>query len=371
MKTRLLIISAIAGAIILGSGTYVYSQMYDCLNPPPWMKVPFFGFEKCFQLFINGNLPDWTQAKEDHEKEQTMRIKLIERFKDQPEVVAFYSNYGDGNVSIRDDRVSYFAGSEDGFFVRMNLYFDKNYDLDYMDFHCYYQNEHQYEIPQEDIASKIAEYDCKEHERFEGPESTITEDETISENSVPYTTYDVSGFKKIYNIGEPISFTETIQGFSNPCISTHYEILDGNTLESVWDYKIVYPCPYIRDPQQFKKITTIPNESISSPILNQTGRYIFHSYHSYSDEYTVVKFSVIDDSSNMLNKTSETTVKWKKYITVSASRIDESPLPDMLKIQHVKELSENKILTQLISGANGCKDETEMCSLPSGISIDR
>jgi len=70
-------------------------------------------------------------------------------------------------------------------------------------------------------------------------------------------------------------------------------------------------------------------------------------------------------------KTTEKSVEWKKYITVSASRIDETPLPDMLKIQPVGELSENKILIQLINGADGCKDETEMCALPRGVSIER
>jgi len=56
MKTRLFIVTIVIAVIILGSATYVYSQMYDCLNPPPWMKIPYFGFEKCFQLFMNGNL---------------------------------------------------------------------------------------------------------------------------------------------------------------------------------------------------------------------------------------------------------------------------------------------------------------------------
>ena len=63
--------------------------------------------------------------------------------------------------------------------------------------------------------------------------------------------------------------------------------------------------------------------------------------------------------------------QWKKYITVSASRIDESPLPDTVKVQHVKDFSEIQILSQLLNGADGCKDETEMCALPRGVSIDR
>jgi hypothetical protein len=58
----------------------------------------------------------------------------------------------------------------------------------------------------------------------------------------------------------------------------------------------VYPCPFIKDPQQFKKINTVPNEDITSPILNQTGLYILRSYYSYSDGYKAVTFSVVDES---------------------------------------------------------------------------
>jgi hypothetical protein len=164
MKSRLLIIIGIIIAVaILGSVTYVYAQMYDCLNPPPWMKIPYFGFEKCFQFLINGNLPDWTQAKEDYEKKQTLRIKLIEQFQDKPEVVAFYSKYEDANVSVRDDHVSYFAGNEDDFLVRMNFYFDQNYELDYIDFNCYVDREPQTEVAEHFILKYLEEYDCKKY----------------------------------------------------------------------------------------------------------------------------------------------------------------------------------------------------------------
>ena len=127
-------------------------------------------------------------------------------------------------------------------------------------------------------------------------EPVVNKDGTLSENTNPYTFYDIEGLKQIYRVGEPILFTETIHGYGNPCVYPHYEILDGNTLEPVWEYKIVYPCPFIKDPQQFKKTNTIPNENISHPILNQTGPYILRSYHSYSDGYTVVTFSVVEDS---------------------------------------------------------------------------
>lgn len=98
------------------------------------------------------------------------------------------------------------------------------------------------------------------------------------------------------------------------------------------------------------------------------------------DGYPDTMMSIVDyylqnqsDSKSDKNdsKSTEDSIEWKKYITVSASRIEESQLPDMLKVQHVEELSEIPLLVQLINGADGCKSETEMCALPSGVSIDR
>ena len=87
--------------------------------------------------------------------------KVIELFKNTPEVKAFHMQYQDAQTSVRDDHVSYFSGSEDGYLVRMNLYFDENYVLTNTDFHCYYKKVHQFEMPQEDIATTLSKYDCK------------------------------------------------------------------------------------------------------------------------------------------------------------------------------------------------------------------
>lgn len=66
-----------------------------------------------------------------------------------------------------------------------------------------------------------------------------------------------------------------------------------------------------------------------------------------------------------------TETKWKKYITVSASRIDESSLPDTITVQSTKEFPEIEILSQLTMGADSCNNGMDLCALPSGVSIDR
>jgi len=161
MKTKF--IAAIITGVIIFTGTgYLYDQMYDCFFTPAWIKFPrSYGLDDCLQMYADGTLPDWTKERESHAKKQSRNTELIEQFKDMPEVNAFYAKYEDANVSVRDDHVSYFAGHEDDLLVRMNLYFDENYNLDYIDFHCYFDREHQFELAQEDIATKLKKYECK------------------------------------------------------------------------------------------------------------------------------------------------------------------------------------------------------------------
>ena len=161
MKTKL-IAAIIIGVIISAGAGYLYDQMYDCLFPPTWMKIPrSYGFGDCLQMYADGTLPDWTKAREDYTKKQAHNTELIERFKDKPEVSAFYAKYEDANVSVRDGHVSYFAGNEDDFRVRMNLYFDENYELDYIQFHCYVGKELQTDVAETFILKYLENYDCK------------------------------------------------------------------------------------------------------------------------------------------------------------------------------------------------------------------
>ena len=92
---------------------------------------------------------------------QSVRESLLMRYQDMPEVVAFYQKYNDAQASVRDDHISYFAGSDDDSLMRMNIFFDKNHALDHIDLHCYFQKVHQFEISQEDIVNKLEKYNCK------------------------------------------------------------------------------------------------------------------------------------------------------------------------------------------------------------------
>lgn len=126
--------------------------------------------------------------------------------------------------------------------------------------------------------------------------------EIVTENKEPYVSSEITGIKHAYKIGEPISFTETVQGYYLPCVFPDYEILDETTMEQVWKHKIVYPCPFSKSPQEFRKINIVPNGNIASPIINQTGQYILRSYSSYPDKYDETEFSVVEkmcDSSDL------------------------------------------------------------------------
>lgn len=160
MKTNLIVL-IIIGVIISGSLSFVYTQMYDCLFPPMWMKIPrSYSLGNCLQMYADGTLPDWTKAREDHAEKQARNMELIERYKDESVVETFYAKYDDANVSGGEDFVSYSAGNVDDFRVRMNLYFDESYELTHLRLYCYIGGEFQYEIAQEDILHYLQNYHC-------------------------------------------------------------------------------------------------------------------------------------------------------------------------------------------------------------------
>ena len=161
MKTRIVAI-IIAGIIISSVFAYLYDQMYDCLHPPTWMKIPHTnGIDDCLQMYYQGTLPDYTQTRESHVKEMAHRETMIEMFSDVPEVVVFYDKHGnDANVAVRDDHVSYFAGDEESFHPRMNLHYDEKNELTYMRFYCFDDKGMQYEVSQEDILHYLENNDC-------------------------------------------------------------------------------------------------------------------------------------------------------------------------------------------------------------------
>ncbi len=134
--------------------------MHDCLYPPIWMKTPHSGIDHCWELFLNGHLPDWSDAREDHVKKQAHRSESIERYKDKPEVVAFYAKYDDANASVRDDHISYFAGNGGDFQVRMNRYFDDRYAPIHMKFYCWIGDKLHHEVAQEDVLRYLENRVC-------------------------------------------------------------------------------------------------------------------------------------------------------------------------------------------------------------------
>lgn len=95
-----------------------------------------------------------------HIKRSTLNSEVPDLYKDSPEVVAFYAKYNDAQFSVAGDQLSYFAGSDDDFKIRMNLYFDENNEIYDMELRCYYQSVHQYDVPQEDIVSNLEKHDC-------------------------------------------------------------------------------------------------------------------------------------------------------------------------------------------------------------------
>ena len=96
--------------------------------------------------------------------DSSLREFLIDSYKDMPEVVAFYAKYDNAQVSVREDHVSYFAGRDnDDFRIRMNLEFDKNFEIENIELHCYVNREHQSEVPQNFILKYLKDFTCDEY----------------------------------------------------------------------------------------------------------------------------------------------------------------------------------------------------------------
>jgi len=120
-------------------------------------------FDGTYSLEWIGLPNDLSQIELDKCVKIILEKRIIELYKNIPEVVAFYAKYHDAQVSLRDDHVSYFAGNEDDFRVRMNLEFDENYEIENMEFHCYVEREHQTEVPQTFILRFLEDWTCNEY----------------------------------------------------------------------------------------------------------------------------------------------------------------------------------------------------------------
>ena len=120
-------------------------------------------FDGTYYLEWIGLPDDLSQVELDKCVKIILEKRIIELYKNIPEVVAFYAKYDDTQVSVRDDHVSYFAGNEDDFRVRMNLEFDKNYEIENIEFHCYVEREHQTEVPQTFILRFLEDWTCNEY----------------------------------------------------------------------------------------------------------------------------------------------------------------------------------------------------------------
>lgn len=176
MKTKFFAIILI-GIVVASGSAYLYEQMYDCLNPPEWLKFPrSYGADDCMKMYYDGTLPDWSKERERNAQEQTHKEEMVELFSDIPEVVAFYEKYDDDdvNVSVRDDHVSYFAGQESGFQSRMNLYYTPDNELTHMRFYCFNDGSVQYEVTQEDITHYLKNKDCTSNNSSENQNRTVS-----------------------------------------------------------------------------------------------------------------------------------------------------------------------------------------------------
>ncbi|QLH06499.1 hypothetical protein [Nitrosopumilus ureiphilus] len=180
--------------------------------------------------------------------------------------------------------------------------------------------------------------------------------------------------------GEPIGRGGPTLEFvpDHPCIPSYYTgILSNNDSStdtvpyrtpggSFSPDKTVYPTPWEDRPplKQFK-------DGIDSKVIHCNDDLVlvqkYNGFPACVREQTIPK--LIERGWN--NKNSENTVGWKKYIMIESSRIDKSRITDRLTIHHLGEIQHGSILNKLFVGVDGCKNKTDLCALPRGISLDK
>ena len=95
-----------------------------------------------------------------HKSKPIDYASLFEKYAILPEVVAFYEKYPQAIQDIRSDHISYAIEKNDGYKVRMKIFFDENYRQNYIDFHCYKDRILQHEVAQEDIVHYLKNKEC-------------------------------------------------------------------------------------------------------------------------------------------------------------------------------------------------------------------
>lgn len=117
------------------------------------------GVEFAFESKTDGKSMIWVFV----ECRENSELDTLEDLKNHPLVDEFYAKYPDAHEEVRTDHVSYFIGSDDGFKVRMNLYFDENNKLDYVNLRCYLDRELQTDVPGSFISKYLKDFTCDEY----------------------------------------------------------------------------------------------------------------------------------------------------------------------------------------------------------------
>ncbi|NND86857.1 MAG: hypothetical protein HKM23_06000 [Nitrosopumilus sp.] len=194
MKTRLIIISIIVIIVVFSGIVYAISvinepktakdcrftygkggqEMLDCLekirdnssipSAQKFLNMDCKELEHLFPEFPNKEVADaWITRMHECLNEQEKENEIIELLKNHPLVDEFYAKYPDAREEVRSDHISYFVGSDDGFKVRMNLYFDENNELDYINLKCYLDRELQTDVPGSFISKYLKDFTCDEN----------------------------------------------------------------------------------------------------------------------------------------------------------------------------------------------------------------
>lgn len=198
---------------------------------------------------------------------------------------------------------------------------------------------------------------------------TLQKEFTVTPNPEQnfYTDIQVNDLDRKYLIGEVLNFTISVRahGVLDAGEEPHVQIQDARD-STIWSSAngISLCCPV-----ELAEISRdIPLSRLGEPlIINTAGTYTVQV--TYQGKTIQEKFEVYLPNIDCKRASeSNPDIKLKKYTWIAVSQIKQPFKEDCIDVENI--VPNTPKLAQAIRGADGCQDDTILCTIPKGVSMD-
>jgi plastocyanin len=183
-----------------------------------------------------------------------------------------------------------------------------------------------------------------------------------------YTSIDFPDMEPTYPVNTAVNFTISLRGHGlfNAGLIPQVQILDqrGSTIWASFDHPVVTCCP--RELSDLSRDFSLSN--IGNPlIIKSAGTYTVQA--NYEATITQKSFEVVlpEIHCNDVPKFN-TNITLRKYTWIAVSQIKQPFKEDCIDVENI--IPRTPKLAYAMLGADGCQDDTILCTIPKGVSID-